>query len=495
MNLGILRISDHLKNSFEVVGVLLAAVIAALININPAVNLATAVILVLLVAVVLIYPIAAFPVLLIIAPLRTLIATESIINLPLDIGQITLALLLITYLISRVAQHKSLKLKFSTPLTTSFILFLGITGLSALNAISFSGWLAEWLKWLQMFVIISVITTWIRARDWKWLIFGLALAGVANSLIGIYEFLGGSGALHLLINNRFFRAFGTFGQPNPFGGFMGLVIPIALMLMLSYFSRLWIRRKYDLPWLTSDWLWFAFWGSATLLLLIGIFVSWSRGAWLGLAGSIATMALIYPRNIRYGMVAFLIISIFAATLWFSGLLPASIVERLSTSTQEFFTVEDVRGVDITPDNYAVVERLAHWNAAINMATYAPWFGIGFGNYEVVYDQYRLINWPEPLGHAHNYYLNLLAEVGIIGLLGYGKVWQKIMHISLRASRHPDQLARFAAIGLFGSWTYLSIHSFFDNLYVNNLFIHLGVMLGVLILIYNQLDHFEFRESP
>ncbi len=49
-----------------------------------------------------------------------------------------------------------------------------------------------------------------------------------NALIGLYEFFGGSGALVLLIDNRFSRAFGTFGQPNPFGGFMGLLAPVAL---------------------------------------------------------------------------------------------------------------------------------------------------------------------------------------------------------------------------------------------------------------------------
>jgi O-antigen ligase len=35
-----------------------------------------------------------------------------------------------------------------------------------------------------------------------------------------------------------------------------------------------------------------------------------------------------------------------------------------------------------------------------------------------------------LGHAHNYYLNLLAETGIVGLLGYLIAWIWIFVISM-----------------------------------------------------------------
>ena len=67
------------------------------------------------------------------------------------------------------------------------------------------------------------------------------------------------------------------------------------------------------------------------------------------------------------------------------MLPRSIVLRLTTAATDLITVSDVRGVEITPTNYAVIERLAHWQAAMNMAEHAPLFGVGLGNYEVVYD--------------------------------------------------------------------------------------------------------------
>jgi hypothetical protein len=82
-------------------------------------------------------------------------------------------------------------------------------------------------------------------------------------------------------------------------------------------------------------------------------------------------------------------------------------------------------------------------------------------------------------------LNILAETGIIGLLAYGNVWLTIIWLTWRARSHPDIVSRYVVVGLLGSWIYLSVHSVFDNLYVNNIFVHIGLMLGVLAVLYNQ----------
>ncbi len=430
-------------------------------------------------------PLAALVALLILAPMRTLIATEAAFQLPLDIGQISLAIVLASWVMYRVSRGKRLLTFVHTPVTSVVMLFLVITGLTAFEAESLGAWLNEWLKWVQILILFMLAYDLAGDHLWSWLVFGLVVSGCANALIGIYEFFGGSGALHLLINNRFFRAFGTFGQPNPFGGFMGLLAPIALMAALGYGGRVWRswRGSRRLPY--TSLLLACFYTLASLLIVVGVFVSWSRGAWVAFGVSVGVVVLALPRHAWRGLLIAAVIAGGFALLWFANALPASIVERISSSTQEFFAFEDVRGVDITPENYAVAERLAHWQAALNMVNAHPWLGVGLGNYEVVYSQYRLINWPEPLGHAHNYYLNILAEAGIIGLLGYGKVWLVIMWANWRARQHPDFLARCILVGLLGTWTYLAVHSFFDNLYVNNLFLHLGLMLGVLAILYNQ----------
>ncbi len=425
-------------------------------------------------------PLAAAAVLVIIAPMRTLIATEAQFQLPLDVGQIAFAVLVAAWAAHHIVFKRALPRLTWSPLYVPLLLFFTWVGLSGFNALSVAAWAAEWLKWLQIIILIAFVLDAAQQRRWEWLLSGLVLAGLTNALIGLYQFLGGSGADHLVILDRFFRAFGTFGQPNPFAGFLGLLAPLATTAAAGYSLLFWQRRTdWNLASIA------AFYWVATGFIILGIGISWSRGAWLGFAASFGVVAFSLPRKVRYGLFFAGGIIGLVALLWFTGLLPASITERISSSTEEFFAFEDVRGVDITPENYAVVERLSHWQAALNMTRANPWLGVGMGNYEAAYPSYRLLNWDEPLGHAHNYYLNILAETGLIGLLVYGKVWIFIIWLTWRARQHPDPLSRWVASGLLGSWFYLAVHSFFDNLYVNNLFLHIGLMVGILAVLYRQ----------
>ncbi len=424
-------------------------------------------------------PYSALLVLLILAPLRTLIATEASLQLPLDIGQLILLAVLAVWLLDPIVTERRLPRLMWNRVYVPLLLILGVTAPGMFTALSFGTWLTEWLKWLQILILAVVTINLVSGKQWQWLVFGLATAAAANAVVGLYEFFGGSGALHLLINDRFFRAFGTFGQPNPFGGFLGVVAPITMMMALGCGLRWWRDHQFSNLSLA------AFYSVISLLLVAGIIASWSRGAWLALGGAIVAMLIALPRKLIHGLLSGVALVSITVMLWTAGLLPESVIARISSSTEEFFAFEDVRGVDVTSANYPVVERLAHWQAAVNMARVYPWFGVGLGNYEVAYPTYRLINWDEPLGHAHNFYLNMLAEGGFVGLLGYSKAWLLIMWLTWRARQHPDTLSRFVVLGLFGTWTYITIHSLFDNLYVNNLFLHIGLILGILGVLYNQ----------
>ena len=81
-------------------------------------------------------------------------------------------------------------------------------------------------------------------------------------------------------------------------------------------------------------------------------------------------------------------------------------------------IETALSQTVTDENFAVIERLAHWVAALRMWEQEPWLGIGPGNYAAVYPAVRLPLWEEALGHAHNLYLNTLAESGLIGLTAF-----------------------------------------------------------------------------
>jgi O-antigen ligase len=185
-----------------------------------------------------------------------------------------------------------------------------------------------------------------------------------------------------------------------------------------------------------------------------------RRAWLGLGVVAAAGGLVW------GLVRF-------------NLLPGSIAARLGDVT-EIVEVTDARGATITTANFAVLERVAHWQAAEAMARDHPWLGVGLGNYAAAYPQYRLLNWPNALGHAHMIYLNVLAETGVPGLAAYGVLWLSIIALTLRALQQPHGPARGLAVGLLGSWAALSVHQLVDNLYVNNIHFTLAALLCLVL---------------
>lgn len=436
------------------------------------------------------HPKAVYALLLVLAPLRTLYATEAprlgYPTLPLDIGQWLVLALVASWVLHYVRRrqmplilsHQALRSDWA-PLLPLFA-FVTIAASGAFTAFSLNAWLLEWLKWLQV-TMIALITIDICIAGHRRSVVGLlVLAGAANAVIGIYQYFGGSGALHLLVNDRYFRAFGTFGQPNPFGGFMGVLFPMAFTGMLAALYSGWrLIRGGSAARLMRAATSLLYFGSASCLVALALILSWSRGAWLGFGVSVAVMLFALPRKAIHSLFLAFLLAGMVGALAASGRLPASISARLATITEDIFNVQDVRGVDITPANYAVVERLAHWQAAIDMATAHPWLGVGLGNYEIAYPEFRLANWKFALGHAHNMYLNMLAEVGLVGLIAYLALIFAILWYAWSVRRHPSLPSRLIAIGILGVWTYVIVHSLTDNLYVNNVFIHLGVTIGLL----------------
>ncbi len=428
-------------------------------------------------------PHAALLPLLILAPMRALIATEATFQLPLDIGQLLLVTWLLAWALHHIVLRRSLPRLVWSPLYLPVFVLLFVAGLTAFSAGSLTAWLSEWIKWLQILTIMVLVASSMSGTAWRWPLYGLLMAGAANSLIGLYQFFGESGAIHLLINGRFFRAFGSFGQPNPFGGFIAMLAPLALCLTLASLLR-WQQRRS-----TGNLAAVAGHILLSALLVAGLIASWSRGAWLAFASAAILMLLALPRRLLHGLLLTGTALLLVALVWSAGLLPESLSARLVSSTADYFAFEDMRGAPISPSNYPVVERLAHWQAALNMATAHPWLGVGLGNYEFEYEQFRLLNWPDALGHAHNFWLNILAETGILGLLVYAAIWVCVLASSWRARCHPDPGARLVIVGLLGTWVSLSVHSLFDNLFVNNLFLHIGVLLGVLAVLLRQARSF------
>lgn len=463
----------------------ISGVLVAALPLTIAVALIGAVLLVIL---LFIEPALAVVMLLCVAPLKTLIETEATFQMPADTGQVALVVVVGIWGLRKITDREAFVQSahhHAIGLYIGLAIFLGVTLLSLPSAYSFGHGISEWVKWAEITLLAYLVADFAEKR-WQWIVFGVLLAAVIQAIIGIYQFRGGSGAAHLwILNYRYFRAFGTFGQPNPFGALMGLTLPLALGTAWGYLISAWQHRRELARW-KMDVALMALYGIMAGIILGGLLVSWSRGAWIGFAAAVVVMIWLTPPKLWQGTLAMVAVGGILVGLWSAGLLPTSVSDRITSFTEDFSGFKDMRGAVINDENFAVVERLAHWQAAVRMAEERPIFGVGFGNYEAAYEKFALVNWPLALGHAHNYYLNLLAETGLVGLIAYLVMGLIIIRLTFRAIQQASTpIERGMAVGLMGIWTHLSIHSLFDKLYVNNLFLVTGVLLGLLAVLVHQ----------
>ncbi len=419
-------------------------------------------------------------------------ALENVIlgGTSIDSGQLLLVLTLAAWLARGVARREIRLPRVERALAIPLGLFVGVGVISLCGAPSLTLGVKEVLKWMQVGLVAWFAADTPQPRDstqtaaavrtrLKLVTAAVLLAGSCQALIGIWQFgLRGHGPEHFEILGRFFRAYGTFEQPNPFAGYLGLTLPIAVGIGIGGLGSTW-GKKAGIRSQTPRSLIAALIIAA--ILSAALLMSWSRGGWLGAAGGLTAMAFFWPRKRWMG--ALLVLMLAAAILGAlqSGLLPDQFAARLVGFASDI-QVQDARGMDITPTNYAVLERTAHWQAALSMADEFPWLGVGFGNYEAAYSDYALLNWPYALGHAHNYYLNLLAEAGVAGLAAYLLLWATIIWQTARVIRFASYPLRGLALGLMGAWVHLSVHHLVDKLYVNNIYLHLGALIGILILL-------------
>jgi O-antigen ligase len=383
-------------------------------------------------------------------------------------------------------------------------LFVGWTAITMLWAPDLVFGLPEVIKWVEIILVMLLAIDVAQRRGVAWILTGIFATTVLQVLIGIYEArIRGVGPLGFMLSAGVYRAYGTFEQPNPFAGFIGMVLPIAIAVTAYYVVRVAISLISAQPasgtrhssLVTRYALRLTLYAVVTVLLALGLYLSFSRGAWLGTAAAIGAVIVFAPRRLWIGLALGAIVLIGLIALSNAGLLPASIGERLADAGT-LLEIRDVRGVPINDANYSLIERQAHWQAALNMLTEQPWTGVGFSNYQPLYEQYRLLNWPMPLGHAHNIYLNVAAETGVIGLALYLLLWISIFALTFRTIRRAQGFDRAVAVGLMGTWVYLGTHMLVDNLYVNNTHIMIGALFGLLAVIAGRaLDSISNSQPP
>ena len=330
----------------------------------------------------------------------------------------------------------------------------------------------EALKWLELLLVLLAVSDLVtEASAARWVIGAALVAGAAEAAYGAFQFATGRGPAFFEIDGAL-RAYGNFDQPNPFAGYLALLLPLAVLMAACTENPPGFRLLALV---------------AGLTILGGIGLSQSRGAWLGVAVTTGVLLLVWSRRTRRLLVPIVGVGLAGSALAVSGLLPASLLDRVSQSIA-YFGVFDVRTVDLTSENFSVVERMAHWQAGWYMFLDHPWLGVGAGNYAEAYPNYYVSTWLDPLGHAHNYYLNMLAELGIVG----GLVLLLVMALIFHQLGGPLVRARESAFwravlgGVIGGMVVFCVHDLFDNLFVHGVNVQIGIMLGLGLLALDRL---------
>lgn len=367
--------------------------------------------------------------------------------------------------------------------------------------------LKETLRWLVAFVVWLMTVSLVRRRWQLWaLVACLLLAPAAEAALGLAQFVGGYGppSFRLAAGLPFVRAYGTIGQPNSFAGYLNMAWPLALALAvgLTLHARGFSGMKTNdegrmtkcMPGAASS---FAFrpWSLATqfrltllaalgawlivTLLLAALLASFSRGAWLGALAGLAAMALALGGRARLLALAALGAGVLALALGGAGLLPGALAERLRSVTS-YLLPFDAGAVTVTRANYALVERMAQVQAGWRMLLAHPLSGVGPGNFSSAYPGFAVGAWYVSRGHAHNYYVHIAAEAGLLGLAAYLALIGALL-ARLRAVLQSVQtpLGRGIAIGCCGIIAAVLGHDLFENLHVLSMGIQLAAVWGLL----------------
>lgn len=226
-------------------------------------------------------------------------------------------------------------------------------------------------------------------------------------------------------DQRWLRAYGAFGWPNSLGIYLAVLFVLGLVL---YFNEKKIWRK-------------ALFSAGQLVVVGGLFFSFSRGAWLSvLAGIIVLGAvLLHKHQIHlYPLLKQLSVGLVFVVLLLAVFYPVALARFHSGNRLE---------------SRSISERVGQYGDALAfIGASSPLFGVGPGAYTLaLQEKYpKLQAWQyQPV---HNIYLLMLAEWGLAGVILlvflFGNLWEKIIAKSLWLA---PVAAAAAVAGVFDHW--------------------------------------------
>jgi len=270
------------------------------------------------------------------------------------------------------------------------------------------------------------------------------VAGFSGSLSEVQTDEGGQ---------SYARFGGIFGHPNLLGGFLALAIPSMVALAAS--EKVWWRRL-----------------SGSLLVIAamaGLFFTYSRGAWLGTGVGLLILLPLLKRDF------WLILG--------PVLLGPALVGMATSAGPVLARVESIAAIGSDP---ALTNRLEIWGVASRLVAEHPLLGVGLGNFQAAYGKLMvpglpLLTYPLEIPmHAHNLFLNLAVEVGLVGVGAFAWLLAVAFLRVRQIKRFADWRLRVWSMGLAAGLVAILVQSLVDVVVYQGFvailfFTYLGVM--------------------
>lgn len=316
-----------------------------------------------------------------------------------------------------------------TALGIPLLLFLLLAAASIFRAPYMHDSLIEFSKLVNLIAIFYLTVNHINdRRDIKKVVNVIVIVGAVLSIFGIIQYLGGITNSWWDIKN-FLSS--VYVNHNHFAGFLELSIPLCIGLALG--ERNGMKRPFYI------YLFF--------VMLLAFMLSMSRGAWFSLAFSMSIMfILLYKKGfIRKRFFTLFFIFILIGFLFMKNGALDLFLGRIA-SYKEF----DFEG------------RLEIWNGTLGIIKDNLFFGTGIGTFIHCFPRYRPAGLNLFVNYAHNDYLQLASELGIVSLF---LAFYMLFLIARKAIKtylvSESNFKKGVFIGMFTGILSIAIHSIVD----------------------------------
>ena len=295
------------------------------------------------------------------------------------------------------------------------------------------------------FILISNIFT--TRKSLSVLAAFLVIYGFGMAMFGLVQHFTWDGRFYWLRPTQATSPFGPFANHNHFAGYMELLIPLPIALVIARVGRGEIRMLYLF---------------AAAMMGVAAVASLSRGGMISLAAGMMFIAFMSLRLRRekqssraamffsQAVVMVAIISVIVAGIIWIGADP--VIKRV--------TQGQAASSSAASETF-LSSRGWIWRDTFSMIRANPILGVGLGAYETAFPIYSESDGSLRVPQAHNEYLQVIADAGIVGLALALWFIVAIFRTVLRGVRSRDPLLAGLALGTGGGIFAMLAHSMFD----------------------------------